>query len=572
MDLIECRRFFQQPRTSSQRQYEALRAYFIEGIASAEAARRFGYTAAAFRMLCYDFRRGLLSEFFAVRRTGPQQQPKKDKVRDVVVALRKRNYSIYDISRELKQQGTPLGTTAVREILAEEGFAPLPRRLDAERPVGVGPTTEAVADVRTFTLKTTEFTTRVGGLFLFIPDMIRLNLDAMAQAAKMPGSRMIPAEHALRSSLALKLWSIERKSHVMALVADQGLALFCGLNAVPKRSFLSEHSSRITPHKVSQLLSSWHTHLAEETILAGNSINLDFHSVPYFGEHPAVESHYLSKRSRRQPSILTFLAQDADSQVFCYSNADIRKGEEAEEIFRFIKFWQRQHGSLPQHLVFDSKLTNYPQLDRLDQQSVIFITLRRRTKKLLTEVSDLPASAWRTVNLDLPNRKYRTPQIYEQKVRLLQQTFRQFFIKDLGHDQPTILLTNDRKSTATQLILRYARRMLIENALADAVRFFHIDALSSAVGLKVDFDMALLVLASGLYRIMANRMRGYSDAQARQIFRDLIDMPAQVKVTDLEVTVKFYRRAHLPIVLASGLFNKPVNVPWWGGRSLRFVV
>jgi len=44
--------------------------------------------------------------------------------------------------------------------------------------------------------------------------------------------------------------------------------------------------------------------------------------------------------------------------------------------------------------------------------------------------------------------------------------------------------------------------MLIENALSDAVRFFHIDALSSSVGLKIDFDMALLVLASGLYRLM----------------------------------------------------------------------
>ena len=120
MDLIECRRFFERPQTSSQRQYEALRAYFIEGIASAEAARRFGYTPAAFRMLCYDFRRGLLSEFFAVRRTGPQRQPKKDKVRNVVVALRKRNYSIYDISHALKEQGTPLGTTAEREHLDEE--------------------------------------------------------------------------------------------------------------------------------------------------------------------------------------------------------------------------------------------------------------------------------------------------------------------------------------------------------------------------------------------------------------------------------------------------------------------
>ena len=571
MDLTECRQFFERPATPSQRQYEALRAYFIEGLASAEVARRFGYTPAAFRMLCYDFRRGQLADFFAVKRTGPQQQPKKGKLHDIVVALRKRNYSIYDISHALKEQGTPLGTTAVREILAAEGFAPLPRRLDEERPVGVAPTTEAVADVRSFALRTGEFTTRLGGLFLFIPDMIRLNLDGLAKSAKLPGSRMIPAEHALRTSLALKLWSIERKSHVMALVADEGLAMFCGLNAVPKRSFLSEYSSRITPQKVSQLLSNWHTNLAGETILTGESINIDFHSVPYFGEDPVVESHYLSKRSRRQPSILTFLAQDADSQVFCYSNADIRKGEEAEEIFRFIKFWERRHGSLPQHLVFDSRLTNYPQLDRLDQQGVIFITLRRRTRKLLAEITDLPPSAWRTVNLDVPNRKYRTPQVYEQKVRLLQRTFRQFFIKDLGHDVPTILLTNDRKSTAAQLITRYARRMLIENALADAVRFFHIDALSSSVGLKVDFDLALLVLASCLYRITARRMRGYSDAQARQIFRDLIDMPADVTIDEDEIRVRFHRRAHLPIVLASGLFDRPIAVPWWNGRSLRLV-
>jgi hypothetical protein len=357
----------------------------------------------------------------------------------------------------------------------------------------------------------------------------------------------------------------------MALVADEGLALFCGLNAMPKKSFMAEFSSRITPQKVSHLLAGWHTQLAGETIHAGESFNLDFHSVPYFGEHPLVESHYLSKRSRRQPSILTFLAQDADSQVFCYSNADIRKGEEAEEIFRFIKFWTRHHGSPPQHLVFDSKLTTYEQLDRLDQEGITFLTLRRRSENLIAEIDDLPPSAWRTINLDVPNRKYRTPRVYEQKVCLRKSLYRQFFIKDLGHDQPTILLTNDRKSTVRQLILRYAKRMLIENALADAVRFFHIDALSSSVGFKVDFDMALLVLASGLYRIMARRMRGYDDAQARQIFRDLIDMPADIAMTDHEVRVRFHRRAHLPIVLASGLIDKPIAVPWWNGLPLRLV-
>ena len=570
-ELTDPRQFFAEPATPRQRQYEALRAYFVERLASAEAARRFGYSPGAFRVLCHTFRRGELPDFFTTAHPGPREQPKKSAAQKQIVALRKRNYSVYEISQALKEQGTPLSATAVREVLAAEGFAPLPRRLDEERPGRVGPSAEAVANVGDFTLSSREFTTRVGGLFLFIADLVRIDTDALALAAKLPGSRMIPAAHALRAALALKLWSIERKSHVMALVADEGLALFCGLNAMPKKSFLSEYSSRITRQTVSRLLASWHTRFAGDALFTGESLNLDFHSVPYFGEHPLVQSHYLAKRSRRQPSILTFLAQDADSHVFCYANADIRKGEEADEVFRFIDFWKRQYGRVPQYLVFDSKLTTYEGLDRLDAAGITFMTLRRRTKGLLADVDGLPPSAWRTVTLDLPHRKYRTPRIYEQKVRLRERSYRQLFIKDLGHDEPTILITNDAKSSARNLITRYAKRMLIENALADAVRFFHIDALSSSVGFKVDFDMALLVLASALYRLTARRMRGYDDAQARQIFRDLVDMPADVAVTPAEVRVRFHRRAHLPIVLASGLIDKPVTVPWWQGRSLRLV-
>ena len=542
----------------------------MDNLPSADVARRFGYSAGAFRVLCHAFRRGDLPEFFAATRPGRHDQPKKSRAHDQIVALRKRNYSVYEISQTLKEQGMALSATAVREVLAAEGFAPLPRRLDEERPVRIGPNAQAVANVGDFVLSPREFTTRMGGLFLFVPDLVRLESDALAQAAKLPGSRMVPSAHALRASLALKLWAIERKSHIMALVADEGLALFCGLNAMPKKSFLSEYSSRITPQKVAHLLALWHARVSGD-LFAGESLNLDFHSVPYFGEHPLVESHYLAKRSRRQPSILVFLAQDADAQVFCYANADIRKGEEADEIFRFIDFWKRQHGKAPQHLVFDSKLTTYAGLDRLDAAGITFLTLRRRSPKLLAEAANLPASAWRTVELDIPHRKYRNPRFYEQKARPLQRAYRQFYITDLGHDEPTILLTNDQRSTIKNLITRYAKRMLIENALADAVRFFHIDALSSSVGFKVDFDMALLVLASGLYRLMARRMRGYDDAQARQIFRDLIDMPADVAISDNEITVRFHRRAHLPIVLASGLVDKPIKVPWWDGRSLRLI-
>lgn len=569
-EITDCRQFFAAPTSTRQRQYEALRAYFLDGRPSHEVAREFGYTAGSFRVLCHAFRRDDDPQFFISPAPGPREQPKKAKARDTVVALRKQNHSVYEIAAALKERGLDLSPTAVREMLRVEGFAALPRRLDDERPSHLGPTTEPVADVRTFQLTPgTRFTTRLGGLFLFVPELVRPEVQALATAAKLPGSVMIPAAHALRASLALKLWSIERKSHVMALVADPGLALFCGLNAMPKKSYLAEYSSRLDRTRTTALLAAWHRAINPASILPGVSFNLDFHSVPYYGTDPQIERHYVSMRSRAQSAVLTFLAQDADGQAFCYANADLRRGEEAEEIFRFIAFWEKHHGSPPQHLVFDSRLTTYPHLARLSEQGITFITLRRRSPRLLAEVAALAPSAWRRVTLDVPARKYKTPRVFEQPVALAGATFRQLYILDLGHDQPTILLTNDKKSTPAQLITRYAQRMLIENALSDAVRFFHLDALSSTVGLKVDFDMALLVIASGLYRLLARQMRGYADAQARHLFRDLIDTPADVAITNDEVHVRFHRRAHLPIIIASGLLEKPIRVPWWPHHTLR---
>ena len=569
-DITTCRRFFSEPSHPRQRQYEALRAYFFDNRPSHEVARDFGYTAGSFRVLCHAFRRDLHPQFFLSPARGPQQQPHKSRAHDLVVRLRKQNHSVYEISRALAECGTPLSPTAVREVLRAEGFAPLPRRGDDERLEHVAPSTEPVADVREFSLTPgTRFRTRCGGLFLFLPDLVRLDLDALAARAKLPGSRMVPASHALRCALSLKLWSVERKSHVMALVADPGLALFSGLNVIPKKSFMCEYSSRVERSRSLALLAAWHAGVGGDGLFDAGSFNLDFHSVPYYGEDAQVQSHFVSARSRSQPSVLAFLAQDAGGRAFCYSNADLRKGEEAREIFSFIEFWRREHGALPRQLVFDSRLTTYAHLARIDEMGIGFITLRRRSPALLQQVADLAPSAWRRVTLDVPARKFKTPRVFEQSVTLAGAKLRQLFVLDLGHDQPTILLTNERRTTHAKLLTRYAQRMLIENALSDAVRFFHMDALSSAVGMKVDFDMALLVIASGLYRLLARRMRGYSDAQARHIFRDLIDTPADVHITDGQVQVHFHRRAHLPIIMASGLLDSPVAIPWWGGSSLR---
>jgi transposase len=556
------------PREAKQRQYEALRAYFVEGRTSQEVARAFGYTPGSFRVLCHQFRRVPDPAFFATPKPGPRTQPHKSRARALIIALRKKNHSVYEISELLKEQGSALSPTAVREVLREEGFAPLPRRMDEERPDRLRPTIEAVADVRGFSLAPKRFETACGGLFLLLPDLVRLNVDKLAHTARLPGSRMIPAAHALRACLVLKLCSVERKSHIMALVSDPGLALFAGLNAIPKKSYLSEYSSRIIRTQTMKLLAAWNDQVAGDRLFDGASLNLDFHSVPFHGQDPIVERHYVSMRSRRQKSVLTFLAQDERGDAFCYANADIRKGEERDEIMQFVTFWKQTHDSLPGELVFDSQLTTYNNLVQLDDLGIRFLTLRRRAPKLLREIALMPKSAWRTIELDVPTRKYRTPRVYETTARLEGRVFRQLFIQDLGHDEPTILVTNDRRRPPATLITRYARRMLIENALSDAVRFFHMNALSSAVGLKVDFDMALLVVASGLYRLVARRMKGYADAQARTIFRDLLDMPATVEIAHDRVTVSLHRRAHLPIVLASGLANQSVKVPWWNGLPL----
>lgn len=565
--------FFANPATPRHRQYEALRAYFFEGRSSAETAKAFGYTPGAFRVLCHQFRHDPEArKFFLATSVGrPPGVRREDPVRQQVIALRKKNHSVTDISRVLAEQAVKLTPAAVRDILREDGFAPLPRRLDEERPDHVGPAPQPVADVREFSTETREFRTVCGGLFLFVPDIVRFGIPELAPAVGLPGSVQIPQPNALLAALAQKLWSIERKSHIMALAADPGLAFFTGLNSIPKKSYLSEYSHRISRAHTLKLLGAWQDKLGDAGLVSGGSLNLDFHSMPYAGEHPVVQKHYVAMRSRSQPSILAFLAQDAASNVFCYGNADIRKGEEAEEVFAFLDFWKENHqGKLPGEIVFDSKLTTHKGLARLQKMGVPFITLRRRNPRLLAEAKALPPSAWRVVELEHVARKFRTPRVFEQNVRIEGTHFRQLFIEDLGHEEPTILLTNQSAATARRLITRYAQRMLIENSLSDAVRFFHANALSSTVGMKVDFDLALLVIASGLYRRLARQMRGYADVQARQLFRDIVDMPATVRVGDGKVEVAFDRRAHLPIVAASDVLTQSPAVPWWGGARLVF--
>ena len=566
-------KFFLVPQFPLQRQYEALRAFLVEEEPSGDVARRFGYSPAAFRVLCHQFRHDpqKRASFFRQPQRGPQTTPARDRVRDLAIAMRKRNLSVYDIQRELATVGHTISINSLTVLLREEGFSRLPRRADDERLPTVKPEIAEVADVRHLDLSPRSFRTPVAGLFLFVPLLDRIDLHSVVTAARLPGSKMIPAAQAIRSLLAMKLIGTERKSHVMDLVMDQAIALFAGINVVPKRSYLAAYSSRIDHKACLRVMEAWLEQVEQAGSPRGSSFDLDFHSVPANSAQEPLEKHYVSSRSRSQKGILVFLARDAEQGVLRYANAGVTKGEQSDEILQFVRFWKKHTGKLPAELVFDSQLTTYKKLSELNREGIFFVTLRRRSRKMLQQIYSQPDSAWRRISLPALTRIYRNPKVLEERVTLsgYQGELRQLTVMELGHEEPTILLTNHRKRGPVELVTRYAQRMLIENGIAEAVQFFHIDALSSMVGMKVDFDMQLTLMASSLYRTMAQRIgREYSHSQAKTVFRNLLDLSGKVEITAASVVVTLDKRAHNPYLVASGLIDQPTPMPWFGDKKL----
>ncbi len=567
-------RAFLEPKNSTHRQYEALRAFFVEGLSSVEAAKRFGYSPNSFRVLCHRFRQNPEREFFLTPQRGPRPREGADPEREAIIALRKQNLSIYDIRDALQREGRKRSPAGIALVLKEEGFARLPRRRDDERPGAVRPEVGDVADVRRFDAGPRQFRTKFGGLFLFVPYLAEIPFERLLERAGFPGSAMVPAAHAMRSLLALKLFGNARHSHVMSNVFDEGLATFAGLNMIPKRAFLTEYSCRIDPRSYPRLMSAWFEAVSALGLEWGTSFDLDFHTIPFHGHDALVEKHYVSKRSRSQKGLLAFLAQDAGTRVFCYARSEMRKQDRDDEILRFIEYWKERTGRWPDELVFDSKLTTYRNLDRLNKLNIKFITLRRRSKNMLADARRQPASAWRRIELERVPRAYRHPRILDQSVPLrdYEGRVRQLIVADLGHEEPTFLITNQMSRSAPKLIGRYAGRTVIENTIADGIDFFHMDALTSAVPMKVNCDLQLTLMASSLYRLLGKQIgNGYATAKSRHIFRDFIDAVAHVTLTEEEFIVRFQKRAHNPLLLAAGFGDCSVPVPWLGNRRLRLI-
>jgi transposase len=560
--------FFTTAGVGTQRRYEALRAYFVEGLSAADAAARFGYTTAAFESVVRDFRAGD-REFFVERRPGPKTAPGKDAARARIVELRRAGHSIDEIAVALRAEGTPLNRTGISEVVTEEGFERLWRRPE---PARGAPRRETLprAKVIDFDELPERCDTKLAGLLLAVPELVALDLPAMVTAAGYPGTRVIPAVSSLLSLLALKLVGVRRVSHVDDLAADPAAALFAGLTALPKATALTTYSYRLTHERQRRLLAALDRQMLDAGLAEGGDFDVDFHAVMHWGEDAALEKHYVPRRSQRTRSVLTFFAQDADTHNLVYANADISKAAQAREVLAFCDHWRDLSGAEPTTLVLDQRVTTQDVLAELDTRGIRFITLRMRSASLVRHINNIDPAAWRTVSLDRDG-GYRKPQVVDEQASITGYpgTVRQLIVRGLGRDTATVIITNDPRTTAKQIIERYARRMTIEQRLAEAIRSFHLDALASAVPLNVDLDVVLSIIAGAACASLRRRLgTGYTTATPDTLQRRFLHTGGTIVNRADTITVRLDRRTYSPVLRTADIPD--TTVPWWGGRTLRF--
>ncbi len=563
----------------NQRRYEALRAYFVDGLTYEQAGERLGYTRWAMINLVREHRAGKLELFAPPRRPGPAPgtAPAKDAARGRVIELRRQGLSTYEISARLAAEGTPLNRTGVGEILAGEGFGRLIRRPEPAESVSAATpgrdTTLPRAKVTDWDAWPDRVDTIRAGLLLVLPDLAALDLPALAARAGYPGTTVIPAASWLLSLLALKLTRTRRVSHVDDLLSDPAAALLAGMAVLPKKSALTDYSYRLSHDHQQRFLAALDQKMIGQGLATAEEaiFDLDFHAVMHWGRDPALEKHYVPTRSQRARSVLTFFAQDSGNCNLVYASAGTSKATQAREVIAFCDHWKNVSGTDPKMLVMDQKVTTQPVLGELNQRGVKFLTLRMRSPALIRHISSLQPADFKTITLDRPG-PHNRPRVHEDpavKLTSYPGTARQLIVTGLGRDAPTVIITNDDHATLKALIEHYARRMTIEQRLAEIIRAFSADALSSTVNLNVDLDIMLAVLAQALLAALRARLPGYAAVTPDTIQRRFLETPGQIITTSDTITIRLERRAYSPVLRKASL-PADTRVPWLGGRTLRY--
>ena len=359
---------------------------------------------------------------------------------------------------------------------------------------------------------------------------------------------------------------------------DRGLGLFAGLNVLPKNAWFSSYSSRVDSAMNLSFLRELHKVWTKHGLLS-DTVNLDFTTIPYWGESDHMENNWSGKRGKALSSMLAVLAQDPDSGIIDYGDCNVLHRDEPDVILEYLDFYRTSpQGNIPlKYLVFDSKFTNYQNLSKLDAQQIKFITIRRRGAKMLEEIDKI--TDWKKIRVETGGMKKRTLKVNEQTVTLpgykdektgKAKTIRQIIITDHGKIKPAVILTNDFDLSVEAIVRKYARRWLVEKGIAEHIDFFHLNRVSSSMVIKVDFDLVMSILAHNLYRLLAMSLERYRHMSAERIFNKFISNNGDIVIEPSEIRIDLKKKRELPQLLEYLEKSKNVAYPWIENRKINF--
>ncbi|MFZ4547836.1 MAG: transposase [Bacteroidales bacterium] len=569
--------FFSDPSSIAQKQYEALRKYYLEGIDAATVAAQFGYTRRGFTTIASGFTKKIKAGkskdlFFLENRKGRKTAQNTLTAKDVIISLRKKNCSVEDIKVALDSKQMGVSEKTIYNIIANEGFSKLPRRTRQEKQQKGFPQIQAEKSVA-LSFANEGFKSSSAGILCLLPYINKYGLDKIIAQSNYPQTSTLNRLSSILGFVALKASNVRRYSIDDLWCMDRGQGLFAGLNVLPKAAWFTSYSDRVTPDMNMSFLKALHKVWSGTGIL-GDTANLDFTTIPYWGDSSHLENNWSGKRTKALASMLAVLAQDPDSGIIDYGQTNVQHSNESEVVLEFLDFYQQ--GTTPgqklNYLVFDSKFTNYENLNELNKKEVKFITIRRRGKTIVEKINSQPASKWKNIRVEASGNKKRTLKVYEEQVALqgYEGTIRQIVITGNGKIKPAIIITNDFDLPLEKIVRKYAKRWIVEKTISEQISFFHLNNVCSSMVIKVDFDLTMSILTYNIFKLMAMDLDRYEKLSPQSMYEMFLDNAADIEINDEEIIVALKKKRNLPLLLEkmSGFSNAKFD--WLGQKKLIF--
>ena len=575
--------YFADCSLSAKKKYDSLRDFYFQGYNAADVAKKYGYTISAFYSLTKEFRNHLKTDegddfFFKKTSQGRKPMEKTHELDDLIISLRKQNYSSENIVTIANSKNFNISYGYVYQLLTKEGFKRLPRRSNEFKSKQTVCKIEA-PKTSMLKIKDESFSTSTAGLLCFLPIILKHGIDSLISNSAYPGTRIISKLSSIMSFLAIKLVGTRRYSVDDIWCMDRGSGLFAGLNVLPKAAWFSSYSHRVTREMNLSFLRSLHLLWMKHNLLSDTS-NLDFTTIPYWGDDAHLENNWSGKRNKALSSMLAVLAQDPDTGIIDYGDTNVMHKNESNVVLEYLDFYRQygEKGNL-KYLVFDSRFTNYENLAKLDQDGVKFLTIRRRGKNIIESIRALDKSKWKTIRVESSAMKKRTLKVYDNKIVLrgycdetgASKEIRQVAITGNGKVKPALIITNDFDISAETVVRKYARRWLVEKEISEQIEFFHLNRVSSSMVIKVDFDLTMTILAHNIYRLFAMELERYSAMSDEKIYEKFIANSGNVKIKDNSITIEMKKKRELPLLLETMTRYKESKYEWLNNTSMNFI-